>query len=363
MVNNEKFFSSFIIPPGETLQEVLDDRNMSQKDLAFRTGLTPKHINNIIKGNSSISPDTAVKFESVLDTPASFWINLESDFQENISRIKSLENIDKEKEVAQKFPYTLLEKKGWIEKTKDLTERVINLRKYFRVASLEVIAISQDVNFRKSEFFQAEDYSVISWLNESERRSERINTEPFNKKELILIVPEMRKLTTVPLKASLPKLVQYCSSVGIALVVTPSIDKTHLNGATKWLSKDKVMVAISPRGGYEDIFWFTFFHELGHVLQEKKNSYFIDVDVEQAEPTQLEKEADQYAIETLMSTKEYTKFTKIDFTNLAEIRKMAETLKIDMGIIIGRLMKDGYLNYGDKKYQQFRKKLPLTLNN
>ena len=35
----------FLIPPGDSLQEILDAKNISQKELAIRTGLTTKHIN------------------------------------------------------------------------------------------------------------------------------------------------------------------------------------------------------------------------------------------------------------------------------------------------------------------------------
>ncbi|MEC2077982.1 HigA family addiction module antitoxin [Metabacillus fastidiosus] len=357
MENNEKFYTSFIIPPGETLQEVLDDRNMSQKELALRTKLTPKHINNIIKGHAPISPDTAIKLENVLEIPASFWINLESDYQENLARIKSLEDLDKEREIADKIPYSQLEKKGWIESTKDFKDKIINLRKFFRVASLESITLSHQFAFRKSNYHQAEDYALISWLNESERKAISIDCGPYNRRKLTSIVPEIRQLTRLPMKASLSKLINYCSSVGIALVITPTIDKTHINGATKWISSDKAMIAMSPRGGYEDIFWFTFFHELGHVLQEQKTVYFIDL--EEAENDKLEQEADKYAINQLISTELYNEFiSKENYKDIAVIRNFAESIDIDMGIVIGRLMKDNYLEYSDYNFSQFRKKIP-----
>ena len=45
----------YIIHPGETLAEVIEDREMSQRELAIRTGMTEKHISTVIHGQKSIS--------------------------------------------------------------------------------------------------------------------------------------------------------------------------------------------------------------------------------------------------------------------------------------------------------------------
>jgi addiction module HigA family antidote len=59
------FSPDIAIPPGETLQEFLDSLAMTQVDLAKRTGLTTKTINEIIKGKAPITQETALKLESV----------------------------------------------------------------------------------------------------------------------------------------------------------------------------------------------------------------------------------------------------------------------------------------------------------
>ncbi len=38
----------FIIHPGETLKEILEDRQMSQKELAIRTDVTEPHVSSIV---------------------------------------------------------------------------------------------------------------------------------------------------------------------------------------------------------------------------------------------------------------------------------------------------------------------------
>ena len=67
-----------IIHPGETLKEILEDRNMSQFELALRAGVTPKHISTIISGEKNISVSFAKKLEYALNVEAEFWINLQT---------------------------------------------------------------------------------------------------------------------------------------------------------------------------------------------------------------------------------------------------------------------------------------------
>ena len=58
-----------IIHPGETVKEVLDDRNMSQEELAIRTGFTPKHVSEVVNGKKGISPAFAKSLEYVFGMP------------------------------------------------------------------------------------------------------------------------------------------------------------------------------------------------------------------------------------------------------------------------------------------------------
>ena len=74
----------WVSPPGETLAEILEERNMSQSELAQRMGRPKKTINEIIKGKAEITIDTALQIELVLGTPASFWIERERLYQESL---------------------------------------------------------------------------------------------------------------------------------------------------------------------------------------------------------------------------------------------------------------------------------------
>jgi addiction module HigA family antidote len=74
----------FVSPPGETLAEILEERNMSQSELAQRMGRPKKTINEIIKGKAKITIDTSLQIQLALGTPASFWIERERLYRESL---------------------------------------------------------------------------------------------------------------------------------------------------------------------------------------------------------------------------------------------------------------------------------------
>jgi len=75
----------YVSPPGETLQEILEERGMSQAELAERTGRPKKTINEIINAKAAITPETALQFERVLGVSASFWNNRERRYREALA--------------------------------------------------------------------------------------------------------------------------------------------------------------------------------------------------------------------------------------------------------------------------------------
>ena len=131
-------YEEYIIAPGETVLELLEVNCMTQLDLADKTGIKKKTINEIIKGKAPITTSTALKLEYVFNIAASFWNNLESNYREALERKKDMESIKEDEKYLINIPYSEMAKRNWdwIEKTRDSYEKVINLRKFFSVASL-----------------------------------------------------------------------------------------------------------------------------------------------------------------------------------------------------------------------------------
>lgn len=86
-----------IIHPGETLREILEDRKMSQKELAARVALTEAYISNVINGQKAISVSLAKKLEYALGIDASFWINLQANYDKELADFEDFNRSERKK--------------------------------------------------------------------------------------------------------------------------------------------------------------------------------------------------------------------------------------------------------------------------
>lgn len=343
MVNKNEIIA---IPPGETIKEQLEIHNMNQKEFAKRLGYSEKHVSEIINGKASITQETSLKLESILGIPASFWNNLEAIYQEDLARIRAEEEIEKEIEIAKKIPYNQMAKYEWIDKTRDNKEKVINLRNFFRVASLSLIPNIDNfaVAFRKLDNGNASNLALSAWLQQGRRFGESIQTEPFNKSKLKKCIEDLRNLVIKSPKEFEPQMKAICESCGIALVFLPHLPKTYAHGATQWYNSNKALIQLSIRGKDADKFWFSFFHEIGHSVKHGIKNVYVNFDKEELKDIK-EQEADEFARNILIPKKEYDLFTAKGIFTEKSITEFAKKINMLPGIVVGRLQYDKYIPY------------------
>lgn len=347
--NNQDFLPSIAIPPGETIREYLEALGMKQNEFATRLDISIKHLSNIITGISPITYETALKLEAVIGPSAEFWINLENNYQLDKARLEEQAKLKEDYEVLKKIPYNDLCKLGWLESTRNKDEKVRNCREYFKVASLDLIQNSYAVSFRLSKVKrEISNYGVLAWLQKAEERGMERTVSSFNKNKLKSLIPKFRELTLESPGVFYKKMVELCAECGISLVLVESLPKTYINGATIWKG-DKAILALSVRGKKADIFWFTFFHELAHLIEHNKKEFHINF-----EKTEEEDEADHLARNYLIDDDIYNHFTEnYDYTNTNIIRRYAEKIGISPCILVGRLLHDKLIEY-NQSYENLR---------
>ena len=103
-----------------------------------------------------------------------------------------------------------------------------------------------------------------------------------------------------------------------------------------------MILCMTIRQSYADIFWFTLFHEIGHILNGDIEYNKIDYYVENKEK---ENEADIFAKNILINEDDYKIFiSKADYTK-ESIIEFAKNQKIQPFIVVGRLQKDRKIKY------------------
>lgn len=326
-------------PPGATIKEQLVDRGMSQKEFAARMGMSEKHISRLINGDVQLTSDVAVRLEMVLSVPAKFWNNLEAIYREKLAKVKIENDMDEDIELSKKFPYKEMVKNGWIPDTKQPSERVINLRKYFEVVKLNLLNDSQITRIACRKLSESEKsyYALITWAQKAKLNARNINTSTIDINRLHSVLPQIRNMTTIPPAEFCPKLVELLASCGVALVFLPHIGGSFLHGAT-FYDGNKIVVGLTVRGRDADKFWFSLFHEMAHIIYNHIGQTNGTSDSD-------ELEADSFAKNTLIPQNEFNHFVTVRNFSKESILLFSRKVGIDPGIVVGRLQKEKYIDY------------------
>jgi HTH-type transcriptional regulator/antitoxin HigA len=267
---------------------------MSQKEFSGRMDMSEKHISRLINGKVELSHDVALRLESVFGIPAKFWNNLEAIYREQEARVREELDLEYDEEIASKMPYTKCAGLGWIPKAQSIKEKVYNLRSYFEVANLRALESLKvpGIAFRKASSSISSDYSLAMWAQKARIEARNIPTDPVDVKQLTQIVSKIRSLTTTEPTYFCEEIRALLAKCGVALVFLPQISGSFLHGAT-FYDGAHIVLGLTVRGKYADKFWFSLFHEIGHIVCGHISDNSDDYE-------ENEKEADRFAQDTLI---------------------------------------------------------------
>lgn len=349
MATVNEFYTDIAFHPGETLAEKLEELKMGPKEFAIRTGKPEKTIIAILKGDSSITPEMAVLFESVLKIPASFWIKRQYNFDEYKAREKRSLAIEKSKDWAKCFPIADMVRCGWLNARTKTEEKVVELFQFFGVSSNEAwedYFFNQQlkVAFRISLAHTKEPYAISAWIRQGEIEASQLQCGAYSESDFKKALKEIKSLMATQPDDFFAQLQQLCLACGVKVVYTPCIKKAPLSGATRWID-DNPLIQLTGRYKQNDRFWFTFFHEAGHILLHGKKDIFLE-DIEYSEADlQKENQANDFAIEWTFSNEQEEEVLEAIPLTIESIEEFAKKFNTHPAMIIGRFHKKQLLHY------------------
>lgn len=356
MVELKTVQTNFDIHPGLTLDEHLEFIGMTQAELARRTGLSEKHISQIIKGVAPITPDTATKLERATEITTGFWNRSQANCDARRAKKAEQERLAQEVETAKSFNYAELVSYGLVPDTRVWKERADNLLSFFRVSSLQLLPQVAPVAYRNHKG-DVNNEALAAWLRFGEIQAEKIEVGEFNKAGIRQALQGAKKLTYQP-KDFAQKLQELFAPVGVAIVYAPYFKGIKVNGASRWVG-NKAVVQLNTKGAYGDIFWFTLFHEIGHLLMHGKDA-FVEFQNHNADvKNEKEKEADEFAGEQLIPQKDYKWLIENKPTKAEDITAFCNRVGIPLGVLAGRLSHDGFLSW--RVASKLREKIEIPI--
>jgi addiction module HigA family antidote len=349
MATVNEFYTDIAFHPGETLEEKLEELNMGPKEFSIRTGKPEKTIIAILKGDSSITPEMAILFESVLKIPARFWIKRQYNFDEYKAREKRTLAIKAAIDWTKCFPIADMVKNGWIGVQSKTEEYVAELFNFFGVSSpsaWENYFFNQQlkVSFRISLAHTKEPHAVSAWIRQGEIQANQLTCGTYSETKFKKSLSEIKSIMATQPDDFFEQLQKKCLTCGVRVVYTPCINKAPLSGATRWID-DNPLIQLTGRYKQNDRFWFTFFHEAGHILLHGKKDIFLE-EIEYSD-TDLKKEAEAnaFAVEWTFSNEQEEEVLSAKPLTIESIQAFARKFNTHPAMIIGRFHKKELLHY------------------
>ncbi len=299
MATQNQYFPQSVPHPGETLAEKLEEMKMGPKEFALRTGKPEKTIIAIVKGKSSITSDMAVQFEYVTKIPAKLWMNHQQGYDEYLSRKKRQKVVQDALAWVNKFPLAEMIKKGWLPPLNTIEEKTMEMLAFFGFANhtaWEDYYFHQQlkVAFRISLAQTIESYAVSAWLRKGELQAAELEAKEYSEKKFKDALTELKSIMVNHSADFFNPMQLICLEAGVKVVHVPCLNNAPIYGSTRWLN-DTPFIQISDFNQRNDRFWFTFFHEAGHILLHGKKEVFLE-NLDYANKDLIkEQEADEFA--------------------------------------------------------------------
>ncbi|EKO3383882.1 ImmA/IrrE family metallo-endopeptidase [Vibrio fluvialis] len=347
MTYSNDFHPDWISPPGETIIELLDEFGLSIDDLSRQIGLSSNKGQKLLDGDITICEALAHKLEGVLRVSSRFWLARDSQYQAHKREVEA-----KEKSWLELLPIADMVKFGWIPKCSQRSLRVKHCLSFFNEYSIDSWYRSLESNpvavaYRASNTFSTEPAAVFTWLNYARVITNQINCLPWDRDMLADAIPEIRLLTNEPdPQVFIPKLRKILSEVGVVFVIAKTPSGCRASGATCFFDKRKATLVMSFRYLTDDHFWFTLFHEIGHLILHSDS---VNVRVEGKGIKGLseveEQQANEFAMNVLIPKQYQQELKSFGRQDWKQILRFARKVGVSKGIVLGQLQHMGNIDY------------------
>lgn len=338
------FKPNWISRPGDTILDLMSEKGISKDYLSQNLDVNIVDCEKLIKSIKPIDETIADKLSKLLGFSKEFWLERDALYHERKSEL--------EKVWVNKFPVNIMKKRGIDIKNKDILNSLLH---FFQVDDIYEWNSIYGYNFkrlafRKSSKIMTDVYSVSAWVKEAQNQVEKLEVEKWCPDKLENYIDHFRKLTKEKkIENLLPKLVKLCAECGIKLAVIKAYGNNAASGATMFINQQPLII-MSFRYITDDHFWFTFFHEIGHLILHgksklEKNHWYNE------ECQEEEIEANIFSEEVLLGNNKQLLFTTSKTPR--DIIELSNIMGISPGIIIGQMQYNGLIGFNSyNKYKR-----------
>ncbi|WP_186062726.1 ImmA/IrrE family metallo-endopeptidase [Burkholderia gladioli] len=338
-----EFAPMWAIPPGRTISNLMKSRGIASTRLARSVDMSEDDFEGLLAGTRALTAHIAKRLEAELGASAGFWLCREEQYREQLAQLSDGVDPDNDEYQAwlKSLPLKQMQEMGWVEPTKDKREKLRRCLAFFDVPNLDAwrrtyTDVKGAAAFRTSETFAEDTVSTAAWLRQGELEADKIDCKPWNPSLFATQLSQIRPLTNIPHPAEfLPKLQKLCSEAGVAVVFVKAPKGCRASGATFFNGPEKAVLMLSGRYHSDDQFWFSFFHEAGHLILHWDADLLI-LETSDGPMSPQEDEANKFATEQLIPPDLQARLPEAS-RSLKGIMRLAKDAGVSYGIVVGQM--------------------------
>lgn len=356
-MSDMNFQPNWYSKPIESVLAMSKRKGFSPKCLAEILELSPNEMLGLKSGSLPITSDLACKISSTVGGNVDFWLKKQSIYQVSLSCAASKVPDGEAQEWLRQFPKSEIEENGWIHFEDESINKFEKYLAYFEVGSVDEWETKyadhvRSVKFRASTAFETKVGALTAWLRRAEIEAEMDQVGEWNPDALVERLSDLRKLTIMKSPSQfLPLLKEICAEAGISIAIVRAPSGCRASGATRIREDGSALVALSFRFLSNDHFWFTLFHELGHLLLHKES--LTVVQNENDEIRDEETEANDFAARLLVPQDFFEDMLALP-AKRTQIIRFARRLGVAPGILVGQMQHHGVLRRNQMNYLKRR---------
>lgn len=340
---SEDWFSA----PGNSIRIRMHRLGVTADELAKHLQDGIGEVRELLSGKRSVDHRSASALCVVLGGTQDFWIRRQENYEKAFTNALQAA-LDSEDDWVGNIPMLPKPNIGSISKGK-MREEIRRRMLYYNIPTLaswekKYGNICRDTHFRRSNSFVPLNSAVLLWLRRGEIEADLVHTQSWSPKKLKDQLHDIRKLTKISNpNRFLPILRSLCAEAGVAVVIGETPRGCYASGAVRLISTDKAMMLLSFRHLRDDQFWFTVFHEIGHLVLHQ-NETFVDGD-DCAQDSKFEKEANDFARDQMVPTKRQHELQNLRI-NKKTITRFSVQCGIAPGLVVGQLQHYEIIDHG-----------------
>jgi HTH-type transcriptional regulator / antitoxin HigA len=339
MVDTAPFSPDWLSPPGETVRDIVSQGKMSMGDLAHALDASDDEIRELLDGRLPVSEELAGKLAASVGGTSAFWMRREKRYRTALDDLLRSTEQGEGPRWLKTFPVADMVRFGWLAGDASEAAKATACLRFFGVDSVSAweaayADVLKSAVFRTSRSFESTPGAVAAWLRRGELESTVIRCAQWQPEKLEHSLTDLRRLTReIDPEVFLPRLRAVLSDCGVAFVVLRAPAGCRASGASKFLTDTKALMLISVRYLSDDQFWFSVFHEVGHLLKHPRRLF---IDAPSMPSNREEEEASRFAEDTLVPAEHRPEMMKLPVNGRAVMR-FARKIGIAPGIVVGQL--------------------------